>query len=251
MKHSFLLGLAVVSTLTFTSCKKKIESCKLGKSYISNGNSTPNANTFSYYSDGRLKKILYSGGSKDTLAYYADSISISSYASENTLSTVFTGVLNGSGQVITGTKATLDGQGNTLSSQQYTMTYNAEGNLIQQAITYAVSTDIFQYYYTGGNADSAVSYLAGARNLTYVFFHGDVENKTGIDDVRGVFTPYFGKPSKDLLDSAHIFTALDDTIRIKYTHTLDENEYVNKTVQTYLTPGVNTKFFTYQYFDCN
>ncbi|MES2620725.1 MAG: hypothetical protein V4615_07730 [Bacteroidota bacterium] len=251
MKNKFLFLLAITCVITVSSCKKKIESCKLGKSYSSDGNTTPRPNTFYYYSDGRLQKIEYGNKTKDTLAYRADTIEVLSFDAGGLLSTTFTGTINGSGHVIAGTKAFYDLSGNILSTEDYAMSYNAEGNLTQQVVTHPLTSDILQFYYTAGNADSGVLFVASVPEKRYVFFRGSAENKTGIDDLKGVFVPYFGKSSKNLLDSTYVISATSDTTRIQYAHTLDENDYVSRTIQTYLNSGVETKYLTYQYFDCS
>ena len=251
MKNKILFLLAAISVLTISSCKKKIETCKLGKSYLSDGNTTPNPSIFYYYSDGKLKKIVYPDAKKDTLAYSGDSIFITAFDKTGSTASIFSGVLNGSSYLTNGTKTTFDISGNTVSSEDYTMLYNAEGNLIQQAVSYSTSTDILQYYFSGGNADSAVAYIGNIRDKKYIFYRNSAENKSRIDDLRGVFTPYFGKASKNLLDSVRIYSSPADTALTIYAHTLDNNDYVTKTIETFLYPDVNTKYYTYQYFDCN
>lgn len=236
--------------LSTASCKKKVESCKLGKSYISDGSSTPNPNIFSYYSDGRLQKIEYSNNTKDTLIYNADTLVVRTLDNTDSTTAVFTGVLNSAGNVTTGTKVYLDYSGNITSTESYLLEYNAEGNLTQKSVTDATGLTILSITYNGNNSATGTLFIAGVLDRKYTFYHSGVSNKTDIDDMNGVFTPYFGTPSANLLDSTFIITSTDTT-KIQYSHTLDANEYVQKTIQTYLNHGADTKYLTYQYFDCN
>ncbi len=250
MKNNFFILLAVVSVFTISSCKKKVENCKLGKSYVSDGNNTPNPNTFFYYDNGNLQKITYNDQSKDTLVYNADTLIILTFDSRDSVLSVFTGILNGSRNVIAGTRVYYNYFGNVINTESYSVDYNTDGNLTLQTITDGAGTKTLALEYLSGNTASGTFVDGVNPDKHYVFFHNSVANKTGIDDLNGVFNPYFGKPSKNLLDSTHIISA-GDTIRIQYSHSIDENEYVSQTIRTYLTPGVETKYFTYQYFDCD
>jgi hypothetical protein len=250
MKNNLLLFLALVAALSTTSCKKKIENCMLGKSYVSDGSTTPSPNTFSYYSEGRLQKIVYGNRTKDTLSYNGDTIFIRTLNNVDSVTSVFTGILNSNGYIVSGRKNAVDYAGNVIISEDYSLQYNAEGNLTKKTITTPAGTSDFNLNYNGSNSATGTLYLGSNLDKRYIFFHNDIENKTGIDDMNSVLTPYFGKPSANLLDSTHIITSTD-TIRIQYAHTLDANEYVSKTIQTYLTHETDTKYFTYQYFNCS
>ena len=237
---------------TLFSCKKKIENCKLGKSFISDGSSTPNANTFSYYDNGKLKSIKYSNNERDTLIYAADTLTILHFDYRDSLISVFLGLTNGNGLVTTGSKTNFDFSGNLTSTEYFVHEYNTEGQLSKQSISNALGTTILSLSYTGGSSSSANFYNGATLEKKYFFFHSKAANKTGLDDMNSVFTPYFGTPSFNLLDSTHIIlVSSNDTVKIKYEHTFDSNDYVNKTVVTYLTPGFQTKYHTYQYFDCS
>src|SRR5687768_16089884 len=102
MKNNLLVVLAVLSAFTIASCKKKVESCKLGKSYVSDGSNTPNANIFSYYSDGRLQKVVYANRTKDTLSYNGDTVFVRTLSNIDSVTAVFTGIVNSNGHVVSG-----------------------------------------------------------------------------------------------------------------------------------------------------
>jgi hypothetical protein len=250
MKNNLLFLLALAAVLSFSSCKKKVETCKLGKSYASDGSTTPNPNIFSYYSDGKLQKIVYADRTRDTLSYSADSIFIRTIDNFGMSTALFSGVLNSNGSVVSGTKAFLNPSGAVTGTEDYALEYNSAGQLTQKTITNSLGATVLSLNYDGSNTKNGTLYIAGLLDRRYEFHHSTAENKTNIDDMNGVFTPYFGKPSTNLLDSTYIITA-SDTIRVQYAHTLDANEYVSKTVQTFLSHETDTKYFTYQYFDCN
>jgi YD repeat-containing protein len=250
MRNNLLLLLALM-TLSISSCKKKVEDCKLGKSYASDGSTTPSPNTFSYYSDGRLQKVVYANGTTDTLAYSNDSVYILTLNNVDSVTAVFAGKLNSSGYVTSARKDMVDYAGNVLSTEEYALEYNAEGNLTRKTVTNLGGTTDLNLNYDAGNPATGTLYYGSTLDRRYIFFPNTVENKTGLDALNSVLTPYFGKPSENLLDSTYIITSADDTIRVQYAHTLDANEYVSKTIQTYLTHETDTRYFTYQYFDCN
>ena len=244
-----LIGFMLLSVLP--SCKKTIQTCKLGKYYLSDGSSTPAPNTFSYYEDGRVKSIAYTDGSKDNVTYSADTIKVLTFDNRDSLIANFSGVVNASGYVTAGTKTTYDYIGNATGTQNLAFEYNADGNMTKQTTNNALGTSILSLSYTGGNSTTAVLYNGVTLNKKYFFYHNTIANKTKVDDLNGVLAPWYGKPSNNLLDSTHIIiAATSDTVRIQYAHTLNENDYLSNTTQTWLTPGVQTKFHTYQYFDC-
>ena len=251
MKNNTLFLLTIVMVLSVASCKKKVETCKLGKAYISDGNTTPNANTFSYYSDGKLQKVVYADKTKDSVAYSADTIYIRTYDVNDSVISLFAGVLNSNGDVVSGVKDNLNYSGSITSTDIYSLEYNAEGKLTKKTITNSLQSTLLNLNYDGGNTATGNLFIGGVLDRSYTFYHNTIENKTGVDDMNAVFTPYFGRPSQNLLDSMRIVTAADDTIRVQYSHTLDANEYVSKTTQTFLTTNADTRYSTYQYFGCS
>ncbi len=253
MKNRYLVFLVTALLVTgFSSCKKNPQTCRLGKYYLSDGSSTPNPNTFTYYESGQLKSITYTNGSKDTLAYDASTITILSYDKSGLLLTGFTGLLNGNGAVTSGTKNTYDFNGNITATDNLSYEYNADGRMTKQTTVNGSGTTFLSLVYDGGNTTTGGYYSGGFLNKKYFFYHNKAENKTMIGDLSLAYTPWLGKPSANLLDSLRIITpTTDDTVRIQYNHRLDENDYVSNTVQTWLTPGVQTKYHTYQYFDCD
>lgn len=250
MKNKILYLLTILCAFAIASCKKKAETCKLGKCYISDGNTTLTANTFYYYPDGRLKKITYTNKTKDSLIYNSAGIIINTFDDNNLLVSVFSGAMNAAGYVTSGTRVYYNGLGAVTSTDSFALTYNADGNLTQQVISNSFGASILNLNYLAGNSATGTFANGIDSAKKYTFYHSTAGNKTGIDEWNGVFTPYFGKPSKNLLDSVHI-TSATDSIRIQYAHYLDANDYVGKTIQTYLTHGVATKYFTYEYFDCS
>ncbi len=245
----FLIGICFVVILP--SCKKNILNCKLGKYYLSDGTSTPAPNVFSYYEDGRLKLIVHTDGAKDTLSYNADTLTILSYDNTGVPVENFTGLLNSSGSVVSVIRNTLDFSGNITATDYIVFEYNANGNLTKQTTNNTSGATILSLGYDGGNTATGSLYISGILNKRYVFYHNNALNKTGIADLSGEVTPYFGKSSANLLDSIRIIQpAISDTVRIQYAHTLDNNDYVSSTIQTWLTGGEQTKYHTYQYFDC-
>jgi hypothetical protein len=249
MKNNLLFILAAVCVLSAASCKKKVETCKLGKTYASDGNTTPNPNVFSYYEDGRLKTVLYTNRTKDSLSYSADTLYIRTRDNADSTIALFTGVLDSRGNVTSATKVFVDYAGNVISTESYLLEYNSEGQLSKKTVTSGGTSTVLNINYEGTNSKSGTLYIGPNLDRQFFFFHNTVENKTGIDDLNSVLTPYFGEPSTHLLDSAYIITTTD-SIRVQYAHTLDDNEYVSKTIQTFLTDQADTKYFTYQYFDC-
>jgi hypothetical protein len=250
MKNSLPL-LFICAILLFTSsCKKKEQFCKLGKYYSTDGSNTPAPNTFFYYDDDRLQKIIYSNHYKDSVTYSADTIIIHSFDDRDSLVSVLRGILNGSGYLETGVKTGYDYTGNVTTIDNYSLQHNADGNVTQKSVSNSSGTTTNTYEYAGGNRSIGKLYVGSVLQKKFVYFHSTVLNKSGIDDDLGVYNPYFGKPSRNLLDSMYIIEATD-TARVRFTHQLDVNGYVLKTVRTYLAPvGVDTRFFTYSYFDC-
>src|SRR2546421_6168830 len=59
------------------------------------------------------------------------------------------------------------------------------------------------------------------------FFDASAEHKIGIDETNSAFTPYFGKPSTNLLHSTHIITT-SDGIKLHHYYTLDTTNYLPK-----------------------
>lgn len=253
MRNNICFGFMLLTVLAILpSCKKKIETCKLGKAYTSDGSSTPTPNTFSYYENGKLKSIQFSNNERDSLIYTADTLTVLHFDYRDSLSSQFTGITDGNGLVTTGNKISYDFSGNVSNTEYYLNEYNSTGKLTKQTISNSLGTTILALTFTGGNSSTGNLYNGATLEKKYFFFHSTALNKTGLDDMNIVFSPYFGKPSDNLLDSTHIvLVATSDTIKIKYEHTIDANDYVSKTVQTYLTPGFQTKYHTYQYFDCN
>lgn len=253
MKNNILLiVITLLVTVAVSSCKKNVQTCKLGKYYLSDGSSTPAPNVFSYYQDGRLKRIVHSDGAKDTLAYNADTLTVLSYDNTGLLIENFTGLLNASGSVTAGTKTSYDISGTVTGTDYLLFEYNASGNLTKETTNNTSGATILALAYDGANTATGTLHVSGFLTKKYFFYHSTAANKTGIDDLTGEYIPYLGKPSGNLLDSIHIIQpATSDTTRIQYSHTLDNNEYLSKTIQTWLTPGVQTKYHTYQYFDCN
>ncbi len=245
-----LIGILVISLLP--SCRKDVKTCKLGKYYLSDGSSTPSPNIFLYNENGKVKRIGYTDGSKDTVIYNADTITIISYNRYDSLATTFTGLLNASGSVTSGAKNSYDIYGNLTGTDYLAYEYNAEGRMTKQTTNNTSGATILSLTYDGGNTKTGGLYTGGLLNKRYYLYHNTAENKTNVNDLNGVFTPWLGNSSANLLDSMHIITpSTSDTVRIQYAHTLDDNSYLSKTIQTWLTPGVQTKFHTYQYFDCN
>ena len=253
MKNKYFLFLITALAVTaFSSCKKNIQTCKLGKYFLSDGSSTPNPATFTYYESGQLKTIEYSNGSKDTLAYDANNITIFSYDKGGILIASFNGLLNGNGAVTSGTKNTYSFNGNITGTDNLSYEYNAEGRMTKQTTVNGSGTTFLSLVYNGGNTATGGYYAGGFLTKKYFFYHNKSENKTKIDDLSLAYTPWLGNPSANLLDSLRIITpATDDTIRIQYNHRLDDNAYVSGTVQTWLKPNTQTRYHTYQYFDCN
>lgn len=249
MKSKLLLAATAVVLLSVTACKEKIKNCKMGKAYITDGSNTPNANTFYYDGDGRLSKITYSNQSKDSLVYSADTLWVITRDYRDSVTAIFNGILNADGNMVSGVLTSYNFAGTVIGTDNYNMTYNANGTLDGQNISNGSGTTIYSYTYDNGNRATGKKFIGATEAENYVFFHSNVENKSGIDDWNKVFTPYFGEPSNNLLDSAWTI-ASGDTIRVKYEHSLDANGYVTKTTQTYLSPGFQTKYCTYQYFDC-
>ncbi|MFN8286574.1 MAG: hypothetical protein U0V74_07475 [Chitinophagales bacterium] len=249
MKSKLLLAATAVVLLSVSACKEKIKNCKLGKAYITNGSSTPNPNTFFYNEDGSLSKIKYSNENVDSLVYSADTLWVITRDYRDSVVAIFKGIKNADNNVVSGVLTGYDFMGGVSSTDNYNMTYNADGTLDGQNISNGGGSVIYSYSYDNGNRVGGKKFVGATETENYIFFHSKVENKSGIDDWNKVFTPYFGKPSANLLDSAWTITN-GDTIRVTYNHTLDANDYVTKTVQTYLSPGFQTKYYTYQYFDC-
>jgi hypothetical protein len=247
MKNSLLLFICALAVLS--SCKKGVQTCKLGKYYATDGSNSVVANTFFYDGSNRLIKIAYQNGTKDTLVYSADSIYVRSYDDRDSLTALLLGALNSNGYVTNAVKHTYDFLGNVTASDNYTLQYNADGTLSQQTIANTGGTETTIYEYTDGNRSSGKLFVGATETEKYIFSHSNAENKTGIDDNNGVYAPYFGKPSKNLLDSLQVFAGTDTTVAI-YTHTLDRNDYVTKTIRTYLRPAIESRYYTYTYFDC-
>lgn len=251
MKNSLPLFFISCLFLFSSSCKKKEQFCKLGKSYSTDGSNTPAPNTFFYYGDDRLQKITYTSGYKDSIAYSADTITIYSFDDIDSLSAMFKGTLNGGGYLENGAKISYDYLGNIVGTDNYSIQHNADGNITQLSVSNTSGTTATTYDYLNGNRSSGKEFVGATLQKKFVYFASTALNKGEvIDDELGVFTPYFGKPSKNLLDSLYVIEGTD-TARIRYTYQLDANDYVIKSVRTYLAPaGVDTRFFTYSYFDC-
>lgn len=251
MKNNYLsIALALLVGLsTLSGCKKKEQTCQLGKVYNSNGNVTPNPNVFSYYDNGNLQKILYADNSKDTLAYSNDSLYLFTYNDQGVLTSILQGQLNGSGFITTALKTFFDYQGNTVSTTNYNCEYNPEGNLTQLTKVDANGTTTQVYTYANGNRADGKIFNGATLSATYYYFHNSAENKTGINDEFDVFTPYLGKASKNLLDSVRVI-ANSDTTRILFDEKLDAKGYLNSATRTYVPTTANTRYFTFSYINC-
>ena len=254
MKNSIAFAVMMLTAVLFSSsCKKKIETCKLGKHYATDGTSTPagGGNVFVYDAAGRISKITYSNKSIDSLVRVADTLWVFNFSPDYFLVSLLQGITNGAGNVTSATKTSYDLTGAVTGTESYLYEYNATGNLTQKTTSTSGGTSILTLTYTGSNSVSGLLYNGVNLEKKYFFYHGTIENKSQIDDFNSVVTPYLGKPSAQLLDSAHvILSATSDTLRVQYTHTLDANDYVTKTVESWLTPVVNTTYHTYQYFGC-
>jgi antitoxin component YwqK of YwqJK toxin-antitoxin module len=249
--NSLLIFLSALLIVLLPSCKKGEKTCQIGKHYFSDGNTTPNPDVFSYYEDGRLKKIGYANGTKDTVRYNGDTIVVLSFDRYDSLTTVFTGLLNANGAVSTATRNSYDNSGNVILSEGLSFEYNAEGRLTKQITTQNGANAVLALNYDAGNSTTGSLHLGSLIIKKYTFWHSTTENKTGVDDLNGVFMPWAGKPSANLLDSVRIIVpASADTIRVLYHHTLDANGYVSKSSESTFAPTVNTKYRTYQYFNC-
>lgn len=251
MKNSYLLPLLalIIGFSTLNSCKKKDKTCQLGKVYNSNGNVTPNPSVFSYYENGNLQKITYSNKSIDTIAYTNDSLYLWTYNDQGTLTAILEGQLNGSGYITTAAKTFVDINGNTTATATYNCQYNADGNLTQLTLVDANGTTTQVYTYANGNRADGKVFNGATLSSTSYYFHNSAENKTGISDELDVFTPYFGKPSKNLLDSVQVI-ANSDTTRILFNEKLDANGYLNSATRTYVPTVANTRYFTFSYINC-
>ena len=252
MKNNLALIIVFASIISIApSCKKEMKTCQLGKYYLSDGNSTPAPTTFSYYNDGRLKTLGYSDVSKDLFTYVADTIYIRTTDYRDSLSAQLTGLLNSNNAIISSVKNSFDYFGNTTATEYAANEYNADGNLTKQTINNAAGTTILVLNYTAGSATTGTFFESTSITKRYIFYRNLIANKTGIADLSNVLSPLTGKSSATLLDSMHVIRPiLNDTIRVTYAHSLDENNYVSKTVETYLSPGFQTKYHTYQYFNC-
>lgn len=239
----------LVFVFSLPSCKPKEKTCKLGKYYVSDASNTPPANTFSYDSDGRLQKIVYSDQNKDTLFYEADTLHLLSYDERDSLTAEFIGNMNSNGDVVTGVRKLYNFLGNLVQVDDYHLEYNASGNLTKQSVSNTNGVMTTTYNYTDGNRSEEKIFSGAVLQRKYLFFHSHADNKTGVNDDEGVFSPYFGRPSKKLLDSLWVITG-SDTTRIIYSHELDANGYLLKSVRAQLHPTADSKFYTYAYFDC-
>jgi hypothetical protein len=242
-----LFALALLTLGSFTACKKKVQTCKISRVFTSDGTTTPAPAVFSYNSNGSLNTIVYPNQSKDSLSYDANTTRLSTYDNAGHLISEMPGIVNGSGYFTSAGKVTYDLLGNG-TSQLLVFYYNGEGNLTSRNI----GSDRLTYQMLNGNAVSASYEHNNVVTKRYEFFRNAVANKTGIDDLNGVYQPYFGKPSANLLDSLYIIDLnANDTTRIQYVHTLNADDYVNTTkVQTYHGNSVSTAYITYQYRDC-
>ena len=252
MKNKFALlltGLVLMAILP--SCKKNEQTCQLGKYYLSDGSSTPAPYVFSYNANGKVTRITYADGGKDTLTYDADTLTITTYDRDNLLATLFTGLINSNGSVTSGVKNTYDYFGNLTATDYLAYQYDGNNRLTKQTTNNTSGATILSLVYDGGNTKTGGLYTGGVINKRYYFYHNAAQNKTHVDDLNGVLTPWLGISSANLLDSIHIITpSTADTVRIQYAHTLDANGYLSKSIQTWLTGGVQTKYHTYQYFNC-
>jgi YD repeat-containing protein len=252
MRNSLCLIAACILTFgVIQSCKKADKTCSLGKHYLSDGSTTPVPDVFFYYDNAKLKRIEHTDGSKDTVSYNADTITVLTYDRYNVLASVYTGVVNGGGAAISAVKNTFNNSGTLTGNEAITYEYNTEGRLTKQTTVNSSGTSILVIDYTNGNSTTGSVHVGPVTSKKYYFFHGTTENKTNVDDLNGVFMPWLGQPSANLLDSMHILSpAISDTVRVQYTHTLDANGYLDKTSETTFHPGVSTKIHAYQYFHC-
>lgn len=249
MKNRLQLAVIILIALgSFTSCKKKVATCKLSRIFTSDGTTTPMPAVFTYNEDGTLRTIVYPTLSSDSFIYSSNGGSIQSFDKAGHLTGELTGPLNSSGYFTSAVKISYDLLGNG-SSQLQVFSYNGESNLTGQSL----GSDVLSLQYLAGNTVSGTYEHNGLVRTRYEFFHNTIANKTGVDDLNGVYQPYLGKPSANLLDSLYIIDLnANDTTRIKYAHTLNADDYINTTkVQTYGANGVTTRYIAYQYRDCN
>lgn len=250
MKNSYLFVLVLITALGLYGCKKEQQSCKLGKVYISDANSTPLPNTYSYYADGRIQKIVYSNRSKDSLVYQNDSLWVITRDYRDSVIAVVEAAVNSNGAITSGLKTNFDFLGNPGSTETITATYDANGLLNTLSMNGGGGLMAYNYQNTGANRSSGRRFNGSTVTEEYIYFYNSTENKSGVDYTNGQFAPWFGKASANLLDSAYIILPTD-TVRVKYTHSMDKNGYVSRTVQTFFAPGFDTKYYSYQFFDCS
>lgn len=248
MKSKLAILFAISGLLFAAACKKKVETCKPGRAYVTDGTTTPNPTIYAFNGE-RLSRVNYPNGDFDSLVYNNDTMWVFTFDNRDSLTTLLHAITDGNGNVTTATQTTYNYFGQPTGIDNINCTYNAEGNLTQQTISNSTGTTIYTYNFNNGNRISGSKFVGAVKTETYSFFAGTVDNKGGINDLTNLYTPYLGKPSYKLLDSAWTITNTD-TIRIRYEHTLDANDYVSKTVKTYLSPGFQTKYYTYSYFDC-
>lgn len=251
MKNNCIFSLIICLCFALPACKQEIKNCQLGKSYSTTGYSTVVPNMYLYNSDGKLIRISYTNGNIDTLQYAADTLSISSFDNQALLLRTLSGIVAPDDYFTSAIKTTYAGNGTVSSTENLNLEHNAEGRLTKCITASATGTTVLSLNYFEGNSTTGVEYRGTTLAAKYIFYHSHIENKTGIDDLYGTFAPYWGHPSKNLLDSVHriVFPAAD-TVRTQYTHTLDANGYVSKTIETRLSGGATTLYHTYQYFNC-
>lgn len=246
MKNSVVLALA--ACLLLSACKKEEKTCRLGRITFSDGNTSLPPYVFSYDEAGRLVRLNYPNGNTDSLYYSNDSLYVFSKDDRDSLLSYTAGQLQGN-NLGSGFRQYFDYLGNITNTEGIAAQYNSNGNLTALTLSNSNYTLAQSFSYTGNNRTGGERYNGTTLVEEYVIFRNTLENKTGFDELIDFTTPYYGKASANLADSMWVIAA-GDTSKVQYSYTLDDYGYISKLVKTRFTPNTDTRYYTFQYFDC-
>lgn len=254
MKSNVWVVVLAAFAVTVSSCNKKEQTCNLGKMFVTDGSNTTRPTVYSYYADGRIQKVLHPTLNKDSIAYTTDSVFVWSRDNKDSLVAYLAASLANGQNIGTGSKTYYNYLGAVTGTETIAAQYNTAGQLESKTTNSSSGLQANTFNYSNGNRTSGKHYSGSTHDIDYLFFYNTAQNKTGFDFFEFNYTTLFGKTDNNLLDSIYMIQLpANDTIRVQFAHTLDRNGYLSKTVRTYLTPvsGMDTKYVTYQYFNCS
>lgn len=239
--------------MLLAGCDKKERTCQLGRMTISDGSSTPRPSVYSYYDDGRIKSITHPDLTRDSVAYKADSLYVWTRDRNDTLVATLEASLAMGRYIGSGIKKYFDYSGNVLSTENISVQHTAGGQPEAWTIASSSGTVAYSFDFNNSNRATGKRFNGSTQDMAYVFFMSKAINAYDVDYLNLSYSPLMGKSDASLPDSIYIISLpAKDTLRIQFAHYPDKNDYLIKSIRTFLTPApaLETKYITYHYINC-